>query len=189
MSDLSTHSDQALVSLLANENATTAFTELYNRYWKKLLVVAFSKLNDKAEAEEVVQDVFLGIWKRRQRLEIRHSFHTYIASSVKYEVLRKLAKQQKQKEFEERKAGELYVVNNNVEEWMDYETTRAKIEDTVQQLPEKCRLVFRLSREKGMSEKEIAEELDIAPKTVEAHMTKALKKLRSSLQNLFSWLV
>lgn len=178
---------RSLTSLLATEDATPAFTELYNRYSKKLLTHALVKSGNREEAEEVVQDVFLNLWNRRNRLDLQHSFHTYIATSVKYEILTKLARQKKKKEMEQKSPTLLYAVHNQIEEWIDYEITRRRIEDTIQELPEKCRLIFRLSREKGLSEKQIAEHLDIAPKTVEAHMTKAIKKLRSSLQHFFSW--
>ena len=68
------------MTLLGTEHAASAFTELYNRYWKKLLSLALSKLANQSEAEEVVQDVFMNLWNRRQRLAIRHTFHTYIES-------------------------------------------------------------------------------------------------------------
>lgn len=184
------YSDSELVARLKAENdARPAFTELYNRYWKKLLALAVYKLQSHQEAEEVVQDVFMNLWRRRLTLEIKNSFHTYIASSVKYEILSRLTKQKARAEFEKHASG-LYVVRDeHVENHVDYETTRRKLEETVKTLPEKCRLVFRLSREAGMSEKEIAEQLDISTKTVEAHMTKALKTLRSSLRQFLSLFV
>ena len=80
----------------------------------------------------------------------------------------------------------LYVVeDNSTSQWLDYEQCRDEIEKEVRLLPEKCQLVFRLSREAGLTEKQIAESLNIAPKTVQAHMGKALKQLRTSLQQLF----
>lgn len=183
----STYSDYELVSRLKIETeATSVFTELYNRYWKRLLVLALHKLNSEVEAEEVVQDVFMNLWRRRNTLEVKNSFHTYIASSVKYEILSRLAKQKARQQFE-KSAGKLFIASEDqTTVQVDYETTRRQLEETISSLPEKCQLVFRLSREAGMSAKQIAEQLDIAPKTVEAHITKALSKLRSSLQQLFS---
>lgn len=188
MSDIVSYSDPELVAQLKSEDqATAAFTELYNRYWKRLLTQALYKLGSEEAAEEVLQDVFMNLWRRRQTLQIRHSFHTYIASSVKYEILSRLSKQKAKIEFEQR-AQKLYAVrSNDTEQQLDYELTRQQLEETVKTLPEKCQLVYRLSREAGMSEKQIAEELKIAPKTVEAHITKALKTIRGSLQSLFEF--
>ncbi|HET6995943.1 MAG TPA: sigma-70 family RNA polymerase sigma factor, partial [Chitinophagaceae bacterium] len=142
MSHLLNHTDAELTGLLATDQANSAFTELYNRYWKKLLTLAYSKLKVQALAEEVVQDVFMNLWNRRQRLTIRHSFHTYIASSVKYEILAKIVQQKKRKELDEKRPDSIYSASHNpVNDWIDYEITRQNIEATVQQLPEKCRLV------------------------------------------------
>jgi len=181
--------DQELVLRLKIENeAKPVFTELYNRYWKRMLIQALYKLKSEPEAEEIVQDVFMNLWRRRERLEIKNTLHTYIASSVKYEILSRLAKQKTKIEFEKKATGLYVVTDDHVTNQVDYETTRRNLEQTVKGLPEKCQLVFRLSREDGMTEKQIAEELQISTKTVEAHITKALKTLRTSLHQLFNLL-
>ena len=188
MNTYTTHSDELLVTLLSGDADKQAFTELYNRYWEKLLIQAVTKLKNEEDAKEVLQVTFMNLWRRRVSLKIRHSFHTYIASAVKYEILEKIV-QQKARTSKEQKAVDLSPAeDNHTANWVDYETTRQRLEKTIQQLPEKCRLVFRISREKGLTEKQIAGELNISTKTVEAHIGKALKVLRTSLQNLFSFL-
>lgn len=175
--------DAELLQLLKQDTeADAAFTELYNRYWKRLLAQALHRLGDETEAEEVVQDVFMNLWKKRLTLEIKFTFHTYIASSVKYEILSRLARKKSKIEFEKKAAGLYDAGADPISRQLDYESTRQQIEETVKELPEKCQLVFRLSREEGLSEKEIARQLAIAPKTVEAHLTKALKTIRKSFQ-------
>ena len=162
-----------------------AFKMLYDRYWKKLLLHAFVKLQSKEEAEELVQTIFLNLWRRRHSIELKYSFHTYVAAMLKYEILRHLAMKKKEKQ-QKANAPKMYVVEDNSTcQWLDYEQLRDEIEREIQLLPEKCQLVFRLSREEGLTEKQIAKSLRIAPKTVQAHMTKALKQLRTSLQQLF----
>jgi len=175
--------DNELFEMVKN-NDENAFGTLYDRYWDKLLLQARLKLKVNEDAEEVVQEVFLNLWRKRHTIQIRTTFHTYIASVVKYEILTMLSKQKPVVESSEA----LYVVSDNsTSEFIDCELLRDEIEETVQSLPEKCRLVFRLSRDTGMTEKEISHSLNISPKTVEAHISKALKVLRKSLTQFFTF--
>ncbi|MBO9592277.1 MAG: RNA polymerase sigma-70 factor [Niabella sp.] len=163
-----------------------AFRALYERYWQKLLTVAFLKIRDHDTAREIVQTVFVNLWNRKDTTELKHSFDTYIAAVLKYELLSWFAKSKKEAALKKELGAIGRPEDHTTTEWLAYEQLRDQIEKTVQQLPEKCRLVFQLSREQGYSEKEISRELQIAPKTVQAHLTKALKVLRSSLGQFFS---
>jgi RNA polymerase sigma-70 factor (ECF subfamily) len=184
MGKYASYSDAELIRCLKEKGDKAAYEELYNRYWKKLLVQAFIKLKTEIEAEEVVQDVFLDLWERKESIEIRKTFHTYMAACVKYQILTRLALQRKHATFEREARLTVTEGVNLTEDWLDYETTRRQLEETVQCLPEKCQLVFRLSREEGYSQKEIADTLGISTKTVETHLGKALKVIRSSFQQL-----
>jgi RNA polymerase sigma-70 factor (family 1) len=183
LNELSSYTDEALVDLLPGSMATEAFEELFNRYWEKLLVHAKIKLNHEADAEEVVQQVFINLWNRRATLQITHQFYTYIASSVKYEIFNLLSKQQKQKNLALAAGSKLSKVNEEdlITERYNYEEKLAVFQQELAKLPEKTQIIFLMSRNGEYSGKEIAEKLDISPKTVEAHITKAIKHLRSSL--------
>jgi RNA polymerase sigma-70 factor (family 1) len=158
-----------------------AFRLLYERYWDKLLVLACLRLGSNGEAEEIVQDAFVGIWRRRAHLELKNSFHTYISAIVKYEILRRLASRKTRTDFEKKVAHLYKEEDDSTLQWLNYEDLRLQLESTIQSLPEKCRIVFRLSREEGLTERQIADTLQISPKTVEAHKSKALRALRTSL--------
>lgn len=80
-------------------------------------------------------------------------------------------------------------VDDSTQEWLAFEELRAELAKYTQQLPEKCRLVFQLSREDGYSQKQIAEALQISEKTVEAHLGKAFKTLRSKLASFMTTLL
>ncbi len=88
-------SDKELYALLAQDNEE-AFNLLYHRYWKRMLYKAMVKLQSETDAEEVVQDAFVDIWKSRHRIDIQYTFHTYIAAIVRYKVMAKLASNKKQ---------------------------------------------------------------------------------------------
>nr|WP_226904955.1 RNA polymerase sigma-70 factor [Pedobacter schmidteae] len=178
--DLYTELTDNELTILLKKGDESAFTEIYNRYWDKLFAVAYHRVDSEPEAEEIVQDVFLSLWNRRLQLELTHSIGTYLAVAVKYQVINKLSKRHRK-----RKHLETIVVTEQAEEstdlWFDEKELRIQLERVVNSLPEKCRLVFLMSREEGKSTRQIAEDLNIAEKTVEAHMTRALKEIRNSL--------
>jgi RNA polymerase sigma-70 factor (family 1) len=189
MQEHSALTDEQLAARLVNSDGA-AFRMLYERYWQRMLVKAYTRLGSHADAEEVVQDAFINLWKRRSRLQLRHTFHTYIAAVVRYEIMARIALNKNRDHLTIDDQHLESLSDDATRQWLAFGDLADEIEKAVQALPEKCRLVFRLSREEGLSEKQIAEKLDIAPKTVEAHMTKALKSLRSALnQLLFSTLL
>ncbi|MBX3241001.1 MAG: RNA polymerase sigma-70 factor [Chitinophagaceae bacterium] len=185
---LSLHNDEILLKLLREDDSVRAFEVLYNRYWKKLLAEAAFHTGSQQEAEEIVQQVFLNVWKLRKELVIRYSFYTYVASSVKYGIMASLAREKRQKHTREKLSQNLKIEDNYTLDWIDSESVRRQLEQTIEKLPQKCRLVFRMSRGEGFTEKQIAGALNISGKTVQAHITYALKALKTSLQKATSFL-
>lgn len=178
---LSTFSDPDLLSLLSKGDES-AFTEIYNRYWDKLYVTAFNRLANEIEAEEAVQNIFMSLWRRRDTLQLSNSLATYLSVSVKYQVLTRLTRLNKEKAHLSNLKYESAESADTTIDWLTERELRQQIEQCVNCLPEKCRIVFVMSRELGMSNAKIAEELNIAEKTVEGRMTKSLSILRGSLQ-------
>lgn len=164
-----------------------AFTEIYHQYWKLLFSVAANKLDNLAEAEEVVQEVFADLWKRRDQINIRQSLKSYLAAAVKFQVYNLLDKRYRQRHHEQLLQQDHFTISH-VEEQYDLKALQEQLQQTTARLPERCRLVYEMSREDGLSNKEIAQSLDISEKTVENQMTKALKHLRTSLKSFFSFL-
>lgn len=158
-----------------------AFTELYNRYWDKLFITAMHRLDDEHEAEEVVQEVFLSLWQRRRSVQLTHSINTYLSVAVKYRIINHLDKQYRKKRHIDHLAISAPLQEDSTNTWLSEKELRQQLEHSINKLPEKCRIVFLLSREEQKTNAEIAAELNIAEKTVEAHMTKALSTLRQSL--------
>jgi RNA polymerase sigma-70 factor (family 1) len=186
MTAYTTLNDAELLALLRKDDEA-AFTEIYNRYWKSLFAVAANKLGNLYEAEELVQDIFLDLWKRRNELDITNSLSSYISVAVNYKVINILARRSLSQRYSKELSHKKAHIDNGTEQWLQFEELRERLERSVAGLPEKCRLVFRLSREKGMSQKEIATTLNIAEKTVESHLSKALQSLRV-LRNLLFFL-
>lgn len=154
--------------------------EIYDRYWDKLLAVAVNRLSIEQEAEECVQDVFLSLWRRREGLVLRHELSTYLWVAVKYQVINRLDKRYAKRNFQTTELVDQISVPSPEVYLLEKELMK-RIEATVAQLPGKCRMVYRMSREEGKSNKEIAAELNLSEKTVEGHVTRALKDIRTNL--------
>ena len=168
--------DHELAAMLKN-GSESAFGIIYKRYWHKLLAIARTRLNDIEDAEEAVQNIFVNLWKRRETFALTHSFENYFAVAVKFEVINQLAKQARQAK---RNIGFAQALPESQEIAHNYDLAvlQKQLEETINTLPDKCRLVFRMSRQGHYSNKKIAEELNLSEKTVEKHITTALKVLR-----------
>jgi RNA polymerase sigma-70 factor (ECF subfamily) len=182
--DYKTYSDDELLQLVQSNNEL-AFKEIFERYWRKLYAIAYNRLQTAQASEDIVQEVLTMLWVRRADLKIK-SLNNYLSTAVRYNVFHEVRKNIKKNEFQH----SLKVVHGNqqitIEEELRFKVIQEQVQKEINKLPEKCRLVFQYSRELGMSNKEIAHQLQLSSKTVEAHITKALKQLRSALKGAFS---
>ncbi len=168
--------DHELAAMLKN-SSETAFGFIYKQYWHKLLAIAGNRLNDAEDAEEVVQNIFLNLWKRRETFVLKVGFENYFAVAVKFEVINQLAKQAKIARHNEAFAQSFHQ-SNEAHINYDLKLLQQQLEDTISTLPHKCQLVFRMSRQAEYTNKKIAKELNLSEKAIEKHITSALKVLR-----------
>jgi len=173
-------SDSDLVESLKRGN-DAAIAEIYNRYWRKLLAIAFNHTKDKIAAEEIVQEVLIKLWDKRANVKI-DSLPNYLATATKFSVLTAIHRQKRRADIA------LSVYGQTLHDFDDEKIyarfLQEYIDGVVEKLPEKCKLVFKYSREEGRSIPQISVEMNIAEKTAEAHLTKALKVIRLSLRSI-----
>jgi len=176
--------DFELLGLVRNDSME-AFEELYNRYWKSLYSFAYKRVRSKEISEEIVQEFLANLWAGRKTLVIKTSFEGYIYTAVRNLVFNYIAKETRRKAYSH--FVQLFKVDtdNSTEETINTRDLQQNIEKGLNNLPEKCRSVFELSRRENKSNKEIALELGISEKTVESHLTKAIKRLRVTLNSAF----
>lgn len=159
----------------------SAFEQLFRAYYPRLCAFAGTLLEDCVEAEEVVQTMFCRLWEQRTSLEVTSSVQAYLFRAVRNASLNQIKKTKIRDAY---KVMNLDNLNQNPEFQPDRTTESAlsqRIEKAIADLPEQCRLVFKLSRFEEMKYKDIAEHLNISIKTVENQMGKALKRLRLDL--------
>jgi RNA polymerase sigma-70 factor, ECF subfamily len=165
------------------------FEQLFRHYYNSLCNYANGILNNADEAEDIVQQVMITIWDKRNSLQITASLKSYIYRSVHNTALNRIRKQKMIAGYE---AAKQYSVTA-----ADIVTSNAVISNelnrligiAVNKLPEQCRMVFKLSRFESMKYAEIADHLGISVKTVENHMGKALRLLRIELKDFLIWLI
>lgn len=159
----------------------TAFDDLFRQYYRYLVVVAFRYLQDDHRAKDMVQEVFLDFWKRRETIQIEQSIKAFLRRAVVNNCLSTLRKNQRidLKETPDMTASRL---QDKVDKIYEYKELEEIVEAAVSSLPERCQAVFRMSRQENLSHKEIAEKLGISTKTIENQMTKALKIIREALK-------
>lgn len=181
------YEDIDLVEMITTDHDQKAFEEIYMRYAEPLLHLAFRKTNSKEAAEDIVQITFIKLWARRDKLKINYSLKAYLYTSTKNNVISYYLRQLSKKTITLESVREELPPQFNTQQDIDYFNTLELYNESLQQLPDKCRQVFLLSR-KGYSLKEIAEIKNISPKTAEVHIGKALLYLRRKFKgnhNLF----
>jgi RNA polymerase sigma-70 factor (family 1) len=157
-----------------------AFDQIFKRFGDKLFGFALKYLKSKEETEELVQDVFLKIWENRKNLKKESSLKSYLFTIAYHNICRVFKKKQIYLKFlEENKS----IANStfNLEDQIEYKGVLEQIDLLIERLPEKQRAIFIKSYREGKSTKEIAKEVNLAPGTVDNHISAALKFLRNQI--------
>jgi RNA polymerase sigma-70 factor (ECF subfamily) len=157
-----------------------AFTEIFDAFAGRLLVYAVNILDDRAECEDLVQDVLLWLWVNREKLDPDLSLEPYLFRAVRNQVFDQIRKGKvRERVFEE--IEKRIWLEPSQENPVYARELQGKLKEAIHGLPERVREVYILSREERLSHKEIAERLSISPKTVENQLATATKKIRASL--------
>ncbi len=161
------------------------FEQLFKQHFVHLCNFARQYVGDTDAAKEITQKVFIKLWENREKVKLQKSITSYLFTAVKSRCLNYIRDHKKYR-------SQILDLDNAafdsalVEDHLGLEELKDRIAKALSTLPEKCRLVFEMSRYQEMKYKEIAEELNISQKTVEAHMSKALKSLRENLEDYVS---
>lgn len=158
--------------------------EIYKFFYPKLYVFAKSFLKVEDDINDILQDVFVKLWLSREKIGKVETFNSYLFTIAKNAIVSYFREKSKDQKFEARVKEILVNAEKEYNDELEYKDLKQNLESIIEQLPEKRKQIFKLSREEGLSNKEIAERLDISIKTVEDHMRHALQFIRKHLKTI-----
>lgn len=159
-----------------------AFREIYQRYWKKLYSIARHKIESRDAVEELVQDIFLKVWERRSTLRIDR-LDAYLFTAVRYATINHIKSKLVQEKYVDHAYFQATDAVYTTDEEMDLNELIQAVERQLNELPEKTRQIFRLNRMEYQSVREISSQLNVPERTVEYHLSQAIKSLRLYLRD------
>jgi RNA polymerase sigma-70 factor (ECF subfamily) len=176
-----TLTDAELFRKTKQENDTRAYEILYYRYWPKLIDAAYKRLPSRQMAEDLVQELFISFYQRRAQIEFTNSLQAYLSQALKYRILNEYRAATTRNAYTD-----FFLKTNCKNDFanpLEVKELSQQIETVLASLPEKCRQAFLLSRKEKLSNNEIAAQMKISVSTVEKHIVKALKIIRSSVKD------
>ena len=175
-------SDKDLLNLLKQDDKN-AFDEIYGRYWNFLTNSALKHLQSKQKAEDLVQEIFISFYNRRNEFELTVSLRAYFCQALKFKIMNEFRSQTVRDSYSKnvRYSYTYAYANNSGHHAYELKELAYNIDRSINLLPEKCRQAFLLSRGEELSYKDISGHLGISVSTVEKHISKALKFLKTNL--------
>ncbi|QKJ32859.1 RNA polymerase sigma-70 factor [Mucilaginibacter mali] len=175
-----TPTDQQLVAQLREGNAA-AYTQLFDRFQPTLYVYARKITKDKDEAADIVQEVFLYLWDKRDSIEFDHNILAYLYSAVRYKFFNLLDKKKVRLDYADSLKKYMQEGSPETDNLLREREMLRLIEEQISLLPPKLKLIYELSRKANMSTAHIAELLDVSEKTVQNQVSLAVKQLKMKL--------
>lgn len=172
------YTDHALLELASKDNQH-AFDALYLRHWEDMYKTAFIILKDAEPCKDIVQDIFIWLWEHRQTLQVLN-LKAYLRAAVKFKIANYIRSGNVRESFFTELANRSFSLHTSPFDLIEFKQFKAIVRQAIDNLPDKCREIYQLSREKELTNQEIAEKLHISVKTVENQMTIALHRVRKA---------
>jgi len=180
--------EQYLLDELKRGNKV-AFTLLFHKYYKDLVIFGGNFLHDKGRCEDIVQNIFLKLWTHQHEFEIDTSLKSFLLRSVQNSCLDELRHRKVVHEHESYSELADNTDNIDTENYILYTDLKDNLDEAMKKLPDVCREAFQLNRFEGLKYKEIAEKLHVSERTVEVRIGKAIGLLRHYLKAFFIMLI
>lgn len=172
---------ESLVSRLI-EDDENAFCEIYSIYKNKLLYFAMKFVKSREFAEDICHDTFFALWQNRHYLDVNLSFSSFLYTIARNRILYMMRKAENEKQLKENISSQAINYNEDTHDFVSINELKAILSQATDKLPRRQREVFEMSREKGMSHKEIAEVLGVSIHTVQEYVSASLKAIHQELK-------
>jgi RNA polymerase sigma-70 factor, ECF subfamily len=166
-----------------------AFEQLFKAHFKALHAYANVLLRDDEQAEEIVQNLFMRLWEKRELLSANTSVKAYLYRSVHNDCLNYIKHNKVKAKYQEYASYSMNQHSESAARKVELKEFEWRIHEALNELPQQCRLIFQMSRFEDLKYKEIAEQLNLSVKTVENQMGKALKLMRLKLKDFLPLLL
>lgn len=171
--------------LLVKQGDNLAFEEIYNRYWEKLYSQCYWHLMDQEGAKDIVQELFVHLWDKRNEIHIEQTMGGYFKIAIRNRIFNHI-RSTIVKRNHLNAAGRHYDdANNSTEEKSKERELNRLYQEEIQKLPPKMKEVFTLNKEAGLSITEMAERFSVSEQTIKNQLTSALKKVRAGLEHYY----
>lgn len=181
MSAYQDFSDYELISLL-KKGDEVAFSEIYSRYWEKMASYAIRLTKSEDEGADIVQEIFVSLWKRRDVVEIKGTVGAYLIKSTRNLSLKYIEKNITKHHFLDHLSEQTRALFSDVEEDLSFAELQEHVDQVISGLPSKMRRIYLLSRDEQLSHREIAQQLGIAEGTVKKQISNALKIISTAIK-------
>lgn len=175
------YTDSEILDML-KDNGELAIKSLFENYYNYMCHAVYRIIPDSVLVEDIVQEVFHEIWRKRQTISIQTSLKAYLRRASINKALNHIRDQKIKFDDEEKISEADFYTDTGGQQNMELDELKTSISDAIESLPEKCRIIFSMSRFEEMTYQEIADSLQISVKTVENQISKALKIMRKLLQ-------
>lgn len=182
------NSDDILLMSEVSGGSTSAFEMLYARYSEAVYYTIYKKLKNKEDVDDVFQEFFATLWRKRASITINTSFKAWLFTSLRNHILNHLLQTVRKERNQQAYSQGFSDTDNELESKVDVTGLPELINGEIERLPEKMRLVWRLRKEKDMSIAEISAELNSSEQTVKNQLTSANKRLRLFLSKIHTFL-
>lgn len=188
MSAENEHIDEKLILRFKNGDID-AFRNIYDTFCDPLYRFTYSYLKDSFEAEEIVQDVFLKVWEKRSEVDLKKSFKSYLYRIAVNKVFNELKHRIVRQKFEQHAMRQEHSTSETPETSIQFNELNKKVEQLLTELPEQQRNIFIMSRWKGLTNSEIAEQLGLSVRTVENQIYRAARFIKLHINDNYPLLI
>ena len=175
--------DEQLTALL-KKGDQQAFAEIYNRYAERLAGFAASKLYNLDDARDILHDMFVKLWEGREQLNITSTLQSYLFAIMRHRIIDKIRKNITREDYAAMAQSLSTVYDAGIEKQVEANELKQTIDKSLDQLSPRIKEIYKLSREEGLNNHEIAERLNLSEQTVKNQLSAALKHLRGSLSDI-----
>ncbi|CAN5525040.1 RNA polymerase sigma-70 factor [soil metagenome] len=181
--DIFSHLEEPELIDLIKKGNRKAFEEIYERYWFKLYKISIQRIKSTEDAKDLVQDLFISFWLKKEILEINTSFSSYLHTALKYKIINYIESNLVKSNYLSSLSKTFSNSEDHITEELYHKELQNILESGINNLSPKVKEVFELSRNEQMSISDIAKKYNVSQQTVKNQISKALKSLRVHVGN------